>query len=170
MDYKWIGAVLIMTGCGGYGFALCVRDREEIRALKNLIRVLEFMAWELQFQMTPLPEICQKAGNAVNGIVGKVFSLLADALQSRMQPDVSVCMDLTLSQLPHMPETARAMLMLLGNTLGRYDLEGQLEGLETVRTGCIQALSEMEKDKHQRMRTYQTLGLCTGAALAILLV
>lgn len=170
MDYKWIGAVLIVAGCGGYGFLLCFRDRDEIKALKDLIRVVEFMAWELQFQMTPLPEICQKAGREGKGTVGEAFSMLADAISSRIQPDVSACMDLALSQLPHMPETARTMMALLGSMLGRYDLEGQLGGLEAVRTSCYQALSSLEKDKLQRMRTYQTLGLCTGAALAILLV
>lgn len=170
MDYKWIGSILIIGGCGGYGYLLCSRHTSEITALKDLVRILEFMAWELQFQMTPLPEICEKASHEGKGAVGEAFFFLAEALKSRTQPDVSVCMDFALKKTSGLPVQAHRQLTLLGSTLGRFDLDGQLQGMESVRTGCLQALSKLEENKTQRLRMYQTLGLCTGAAMAILLI
>ena len=58
----------------------------------------------------------------------------------------------------------------MGSSLGRFDLDGQLLGLEAVRVYCQEQLSEMSKDRDVRLRSYQTLGLCAGAALAILFV
>ncbi len=170
MDYKWIGALLIISGCGGYGFLLSLRDIREIASLKELIRILEFMAWELQFQMTPLPEVCLHAGNQVSGPVGEAFTQLSEELETNLHNDVSNCMDLVLQNLSGLPERTKDAMILLGQSLGRFDLNGQLKGLEAVRNTCMQELSEMEANKQQRMHTYQTLGLCTGAALAILLV
>ena len=58
----------------------------------------------------------------------------------------------------------------MGSSLGRFDLEGQLQGLESVRIYCREQLDELSKDRDVRLRSYQTLGLCAGAALAILFV
>ena len=54
--------------------------------------------------------------------------------------------------------------------IGRFDLEGQLQGLESVRVYCRDQLDNLAKDRDVRLRSYQTLGLCAGAALAILFV
>ena len=170
MGYKGIGALLIIGGCGGYGFLLCMKDNMGISTLRDLTRILEFMAWELQFQMTPLPEICEKASHTVKGSLSSVFSSLADALQSRIQPNVSICMDQVLLAHPHIPQHAGKILADLGSNLGRFDLEGQLQALESARSACMNELHHREQDRLNRLRTYQTLGLCTGAALAILLL
>ena len=56
----------------------------------------------------------------------------------------------------------------LGASLGRFDLQGQLQGIESVRAQCRKDLAELEDNRDQRLRSYQTLGLCAGCALAIL--
>ena len=58
----------------------------------------------------------------------------------------------------------------LGKSLGRFDLNGQLQGIEQVRAHCRRELSSLENGRDQRIRGYQTLGVCAGAALAILFV
>ena len=65
--------------------------------------------------------------------------------------------------------TAR-LLKALGRTLGRFDLDGQVQGIEAVRNEILTALEKLVKDQDARLRSYQTLGLCAGAALAILLL
>jgi hypothetical protein len=54
--------------------------------------------------------------------------------------------------------------------MGRFDLEGQLNGLEAVRTRCRDWLDELISGREVRLRNYQTLGLCAGAALVILFI
>ena len=61
-------------------------------------------------------------------------------------------------------------LILLGRWLGRFDLDGQLKGLDAVRQECRRHLEELNNNREVRLRSYQTLGLCAGAAIAILFI
>jgi hypothetical protein len=64
----------------------------------------------------------------------------------------------------------KKLLLDLGRTLGHFDLDGQIQGIEAVRQEAVASLDKLTKDKEARLRSYQTLGLCAGAALAILLM
>ena len=169
MDYKWIGAVLIISACGGFGFSLCGGHRWEEQTLRNLISLLDFMASELHYRATPLPDLCLLAEKESAGALKQVFSDLAQELEGNLSPDVSGCMERVLAGKELPPVTYRN-LQLFGATLGRFDLEGQLKGLEAVRSSCRKDLESMSADRELRLRNYQTLSLCAGAALAILLI
>lgn len=169
MDVKWIGAVLIISACGGFGFLLAFSHRKEERFLRSLIGALDFMASELHFRETPLPELCQRAAGECIGEIGFVFSRLAEALNQSTSPDVSSCMDTALSGMD-LPMTSVQNFRLLGVSLGRFNLEGQMKSLEAVREKCREDLRSFTDNREQRLRNYQTLSLCAGAALAILLV
>lgn len=168
MTYKWIGAVLVIAGCGGFGFSLAASHKREEAALRQLIRVLRFMQWELQYRLTPLPELCRQAAGEARGQVRDVILYLAAELERQEQADASACMKSALARSCDLPRRVRRLLMQLGRCLGRFDLTGQLEGLESVRSACKAELKEMGKNRDVRLRSYQTLGLCAGAALAIL--
>ena len=169
MDYKWIGAVLIIAGCGGFGFSLAFDHRKEERNLQSILRILDFMASELHFRGTPLPELCRSASTLCKNSPGQVFSRLAQELESRQNPEVSTCMSAALEST-NISGQALEILRLLGNSMGRFDLEGQLKGLEECRNNCRRQLEELAKNRDSRLRNYQTLSLCAGAALAILLI
>lgn len=169
MDYKWVGAVLIISACGGFGVSLSSGHRREEQILRCLIGILDYMASELHYRALPLPELCRLAGKESRGEVGTVFTALAEALEAKLSPDVSDCMDSVLTGIDLPPVTLRN-LKLLGSSLGRFDFEGQLKGLETVRTACRTDLEALTANREVRLRNYQTLSLCAGAALAILLI
>lgn len=170
MIYKWIGALLIILGCGGFGFTLAALHRREEHSLRQLIRAMEYMSCELQFQMTPLPDLCRQAGQEQKGALGKVFLHLAEELDSQISPDVSSCMHAALAHSGDVPGKTFDNLKLLGSSLGRFDLNGQLNALESVRASCRSDLEMLTSNRDTRLRSYQTLGLCAGAALAILLI
>ena len=75
-----------------------------------------------------------------------------------------------LNNIPELPKKTAQYLGDLGQSLGVFDLQGQLRGLESVRCNCMSAITEREQQRPQRVRSYETLGLCAGAALAILLI
>jgi stage III sporulation protein AB len=169
MDYKWIGAVLIISACAGFGFSLSRSHRQEESSLRNLIGILDFMASELHYQATPLPELCCLAGKECRGALKDVFSTLARELDENLTPNVVACMETALSAA-ELPPVTYQNLKLLGSSLGRFDLEGQLKSLEAVRNACRTDLETLTADREVRFRNYQTLSLCGGAALAILLI
>ena len=170
MNLKWIGAVLIVAGCGGFGFLMARNISREVSALRRLMGILDYMSCELEYRLTPLPEALRKATVSRDGCVNRVLISLAEELESQVAPDVISCMRAALAKTPELPKRTRAMLEELGISLGAFDLPGQLKGLEAVRQNCSRVLSELEQNRAQRTRSYQTLGLCAGAALAVLFI
>ncbi len=169
MNYKWIGAILIIAGCGGFGFSLAAAHRRELQLLRQLLRGLQYMQCELKYRLTPLPELCRQTGKETGGILRHIFSTMARELDSRTLPDPGDCMDAAIKNCREtLPGNLRKLLIRLGRSLGRFDLNGQLRGLEGICRACEEELVVLNKTKDIRLRNYQTLGLCAGAALAIL--
>ena len=170
MTMKWIGAILVICGCGGLGFSIAAASRREETALRQLIGALDFMVCELQYHLTPLPELCRQAGRENRGAVYRVLCALAHELDCQISPDVQSCMHAALVSCPEVPKRVRQAFEIMGTSLGRFDMEGQVKGLESVRGFCRRELEGLSQNRESRLRSYQTLGLCAGAALAILFV
>ena len=120
--------------------------------------------------MTPLPALCRAAGRERTGYVGKLLINLASELESQISPDVESCINMAVAATGTISSRFSEAISILAASLGRFDLQGQLQGLEAVRTFCRAELDTMTAGRTERLRCYQTLGLCAGAALAILLV
>ena len=169
MYLKLIGAILVLAGCGGYGILLAMTHRREVAALHQLTDVMEKMICELEYRLTPLPDLCRFGAEQTQGAVKSFFLALAGALDRQVSPDVGVCTIVALKETTSLPNHAAAQLQALGQTLGRFNLDGQLTSLERCKQSCLGQLEVLEHQQTQRLRSYQTLGFCAGAALAILL-
>ena len=170
MTGKLFGAVLIILGCGFFGFTVSAQVKREENSLRQLIGALDFMQCELQFHMTPLPDLCHLASQEQRNRIGRFFYHLSEELESQISPDASGCVQNALSLIPDMPQRCVKALQMLGMSMGRFDEQGQIQGLEAVRSYCREELETMAVNRDARLRSYQTLGICTGAALAILFV
>lgn len=170
MIIKWFGAALIVAGCGGFGMAMAVGVRREERQLTQLVRLLDFLEAELQYRLTPLPELCLLAAGEAESCLKTVFRELSAVLSNRVHPDVHSCMSDALQHCDALSGRLRRHLRYLGKSLGRFDLPGQLQGLRAVRCACEADIRALRSQKDVRLRCYQTLSLCAGAALVILFV
>ena len=167
---KWIGALLVLAACGTTGFRGAAEYLRQLQDFRSLISVLDMMECELSYNLTPLPELCRKSASFGSKRVRSVFRTLAQTLERQPYYDVMGGMSWVLQQNKDSSKRLSRMLENLGNCLGRFDLSGQLAGLASVREQCIQELSILEKNREQRTRSFQTLGLCAGAALVILFI
>jgi len=170
MGYKWVGAILIVAGCSGYGFAIAAGKRREERLLLQLMGILQFMEADLKYRLTPLPELCKTAAGETKGLLRIVFMNLYRELSWQKLPDAGSCMYAAIQRSGEIPKKVRRLLVQLGHTLGRFDLPGQLDGIHAVRMRCEEALAVIRKNRDERLRSYQTLGVCAGAALAVILI
>ena len=170
MEYRWIGAALIIIGCSSCGFSIAAGKRKEERMLCQLIHVLEFMEAELRYRLTPLPDLSRLAAGEVKGTLRVVFLNLYRELNWQKMPDAASCMSAAIQRTGEVPGRIRRLLVQFGQTLGRFDLEGQLQGIRTVRRRCEESLESIRKNRDECLRSYQTLGICAGAALAIILI
>lgn len=167
---KLIGAILVVAGCGSVGFRIAANQRIEERELRRLIGALDYMECELQYRLTPLPLLCKQAGEERADRIGKVLTEFSIALESQQEGDTDACMRAVLSENTDLSSDITQIFAQLGKSVGRFDIEGQLKGLESVRFACRSKLATLECNREVRLRSYQTLGLCAGAALAILFV
>ena len=170
MIIKLFGVILTVLGCGSVGVQIAANYRSEEKALQNLQKILDFMDCELQYRLTPLPQLCRQAGNIYKQTPGRVFSELAAEMESQISPDLACCMSAVLQKNRDVPPLTRNILSNLGVLIGKFDLNGQLQGLNSARADCKRHLDALRNNRDSRLRSYQTLGLCAGAALAILLI
>ncbi len=167
---KIIGAVLIITGCSGVGFLMVNTQKREEQTLRQLIGILDFMGCELQYRLTPLPELCRLAAVQGTGMIHNLMMELARELDKQISPDASACMTAVLQKFHHLPDVTRRMLVRLGGSLGRFDLSGQIRGIENTRQLCRKELDVLSDDRGKRYRNYRTLAICAGIALAIIFI
>lgn len=167
---KLLGAVCVVTACGWFGFSLSFSHRREEKALTSLIAALDYFQCELQYRMTPLPQLCRQVCANKQDCIAKVFSRTSQLLESLTAEDVSQCVNQARKEITELPPKTSQILGEFGVTLGNFDLDGQILGIEAVRTNCRQVLEQLRNHREERLRSYQTLGLCAGAALAILFV
>ncbi len=170
MRIKFFGAILIVVGCGFFGFAKASSHRREENELRVLLAALDYMQCELQYRLTPLPELCRQAGRQARGRIGKILLDISSELERQISPDVHSCVQAALNNSLDIGKRSYEAFDLLGSSLGHFDLEGQIRGMEAVRGFCRKELEDLSYNRDSRLRSYQTLGLCAGAALAILFV
>ena len=170
MNIKWIGAILIIAGSGGFGFLMAWNYKRELATLRRLVSALEYMQSDLEYRLTALSELSKKTAETLNGSLQRLFVNFAKELDNQLAPNAEHCMTVALNNTPDLPRKTVEQLSALGKSLGVFDLQGQLRGLEYVHNSCVSTIAEMERQRQQRIRSYETLGLCAGAALAILLI
>lgn len=170
MTLKIIGVILVIGSCGSVGFRIAANHRTEEKSLRNLIGILDFMECELRYQLTPLPVLCKRVAMEFPCIPGGFFAALAAEMEEQMSPDMESCVTRALYAQRNLPAITQKTIEVFGKTIGRFDLEGQLKGLDAVRSECKRNLDLLGNNRESRLRSYQTLGLCAGASLAILLI
>ena len=170
MTYKWIGAALVIAACSGFGFTMASAHMKNEKQLRQMLLVLEDMECLLQYKLMPLPELCRSAANRINGPVRSLIQLFSQELERQIAPDVPTCMSAALSQCQNLNGNVRYLFSELGHSLGSFDLAGQVKSLEYVKNNCYIVLKHMESNRELRIKCYQTLGICAGVALAIILI
>lgn len=170
MSIKLIGAALILVVCGGVGFKMAANHRYEVRTLQQLCAALEHMECEMLYRLTPLPELCRRTAEASSGVLHQFFKTLAKELESQIAPEVFHCVQAALWQVKGIPVQTGKVLERFGASLGSFDLDGQLKGLAAAREESKQMLEQLTQNQDARLRGYQTLGLCAGAAVVILFI
>ena len=168
MSIKLFGVICVISGCGGWGFLVAAQYMQRTRLLRCLLGALDYMECELQYRSTALPTLCRQTAEQCSGKIGRLFLLLSEELEAQISPNVELCMASVLTRYSDFPRSVTRLLRSLGNSLGKFDLDGQIRGLDAIRQETRQKLEQLQKNHETRIRSYQTLGLCAGTAIAIL--
>lgn len=167
---RWIGILIIISCCGWFGCVMANIAKREVATLKKLITAIEIMICELQYHLTPLPELCRIISAQSSDCICRFFSTLAEELECQIAPDVDQCVKFTLQKCADVPNVTTKMLILLGESLGKYDLDGQISGLISVKDTCLKTLDPLLFHLTNKLKTYRTLGFCAGLTIAIIII
>ena len=105
--------------------------RQQAQTLAFIDAVLR-IRHELQYRLTPLPEIFAALGGSRNREIAEFFSRLAALLSSAQTCTVGYACRQALRRTEGLciPAGVRTALMSLFDTLGKYDLDGNLQALD----------------------------------------
>ena len=170
MTVKIAGAILILLAGGGFGFCISAHRNRDIRLLKDIMRALVYMECELRYKLTPLPELFQKTSSVTTGPIGKLLQQIASTMEEQSAADIQAIVERVLVRNPDLPDSCRSAMLQLGKTLGCFSMEGQATELKALQDHCSQTLDQKTKERDKYVRCYETLGLCCGAALVIILL
>ena len=166
---KWIGAGLILLGAGGFGLGKAAKFYRQMRQLRAFSNALEILKCELNYTLLPLPELCRVTAERSERVCGDVLRDYARLLEqgSSRKTAASTWME---NKALCFPEEAKNSLLDLFSSMGRYDLDGENRLLSRTQLRLEAAIRTGEAEKRPMVKGYAALGLCTGAALAILLM
>ena len=169
MVIRILGATLTVLAGSIYAVTITKEHRRNETLLEELILVLDHISWELETNFSNLAICCREAGQCGKGTVGLIFLELAQQLDRGQAGTVSKCFA-SITQSHQLPQTVLQRLAQLGDILGRYDLSGQISGIRAMQELCKRDLHALAGERTKTVKSCQALGLCTGAAVAILLL
>ncbi len=164
-----LGSALIVLASGWCGLRPVLRLRRQLRTLEALEGMLSLLRAELSSRMTPLPELFRRLADSVQAPADALCASLASQMQAH---PLAAPLQLMRQALPPMELEPResAALLELANALGCYDLESQQRMVDLAQLRLRQAADRSRRRIAAEGRSWGALGICTGLALAIVLV
>ncbi|MBO5867675.1 MAG: stage III sporulation protein AB [Oscillospiraceae bacterium] len=170
MILRWIGAICIVIGSGFIGLAHTYHHKKTVNLLKQVISAVDYMERELKYRHPPVPELFSSAAEHISGTIGELLKHVAIETELRFHQDVRTCFDIVMEKSFHLPDIIVCACQLIGSAIGEFDISGQIENLNNVHSECLTMQDKLTEEQDIRMRSFQTLALCCGAAVAILLI
>lgn len=167
---KAAGILCVILGASGAGFSMALGVRRSISVMQQLLAALEQMKSEMEYRKTPLPELMRVLAVSARGGLADFFGCLSDDLHLRQEGSVYAIVRKNLAATPAgvFSPQVRHILLNLGSGLGKYDLPGQLRAVDLAMDRLRSLLEQCQAEQRSRIRSYCTLGVCAGLAIAII--
>ncbi len=170
---KLLGAFLIISGCGFFGFkkARFYRERTELfRFLQNGLTLLEA---EINYGVTPLPLALKRIEQRVNPICQPLFGRAAVLLQEKKGITAAEAWAKGVQALNEkipLTDQERDLLLIFGQGLGNSALEEQIKQLTLTRKqlSLFEKRAQTVEDKNEKM--WQYLGISAGIVIVLILI
>lgn len=165
---KYLGILFIVCSTTYMGFHLANGFRIRRKQLMQFLRCLPIIRNEIAFCGTPIPKIFRLISEHTEGEVHEVFGNVSNKMEKNKTMTPAEAMEETLTARKYTCLVPR--LLELADKLGNYDLEAQITGIDQVRSQAELQMAELEQERAQKGKVYESLGICAGLALAILLI
>ena len=167
---RLMGAALVAAGGALLGFQAAAGLGRRVRSVREMEAGLELLERELELSAPPLPRLLERGAEHSRGPARALFQGCVRGLDSLDREDFSTLWRRLVREQTGLPAEGQAVLLPLGDTLGRYEGERQREALSAARRRLGELAGRLEADSRRQGRVYQALGLSGGAFLVILLL
>ena len=167
---RLMGAVLIAVGCAVLGFRAAAGLQAQVRAVGQMAGGLALLEGELELSAPPLSQLMARGAARSQGPARARFQDCARGLTRLDREDFPSLWRRLTAERTELGAEGQAVLLPLGETLGRCGADRQLEALSSARRRLEALSARLEADSRRQGRVYQALGLSGGAFLVILLL
>lgn len=165
---RWAGFVLIVVSSGLFGCSLVSGLREQTKIIKALRSDLEYLRAEVEFRLLTLPEIINTLSMRTIPPLQKLYAEVCKIAETNPGQDIGTCLEQAPMHI--LPQKVSSLLISLFSSLGKQDIQYQLHALDDTLQSLTAMIRQKEKEKREQERNCRILCLCTGFALAIILI
>lgn len=165
---KYIGLLFIVVSASSVGIQMAANLNRRCEMIRQFIYSLQVLRNEILVCGTYLPQAFALMAASVTTPLAEIYETIAKQMEkNRWLTPYDVTREVVDGSWDG--EISR-MILSLSQKLGKYDLQAQTAGIDAAAKEAEQYLQVLECEKRLKSRTYRTLGLCAGLAVAILLV
>ncbi|MCX4323913.1 MAG: stage III sporulation protein AB [Lachnospiraceae bacterium] len=171
--YRAIGFLCILAGCAGWGHSLAGQERERVRHLRALSRMLSRMRSEISYGKHTMPEICLLLAESSDGCYSICFGSIYGRTAGEGSADFPKVweeeMEKCLEPLPLREDERRTMMELAKSLCFREEI-GQAGRVGQAEEFLEGRYRQAEETFENRSKMIHSVSILTGLLLAILLL
>lgn len=170
---KLVGAILVIFGAAGFGFA-CKQDMQnKLYHTKCLRNILELLESEIRYSKAAVPEACYMASHRVEKPYSTGLSNVWNVMCANKGLPFSIVwkqeMGKFLKDIP-VGEKEKELFLQFAESSGFADNQMQLRTMERCRESLEQSIIKQEESMENKTKVVMSMGLIGGLFLTIVLL
>lgn len=168
---KLAGAILIICASVGLGYSKCRELTMKERNLEEFLQIILCLKGEIRCGNSCLSDALRDTARRCTGSYSAFLEGTASCMAANTEEKLGTifqkCTEKYLSEL-YLDKEEKRKISLLGERLGYLDREMQIRQLELYETDFRFLLQKLQKDKTEKKKLYQSIGVMSGIMLAVL--
>lgn len=165
-----IGAALVMAGAVGLGWREVERLGERVEVLRGLQGAVAYLEEELAFRFTPLPQLFEQLSQNRKGAVSVFFGSVEKKMEQGNGPLRQSWRRAVEETLPMLKEEEQKTVAELGEVLGQYDAQTQVQTLRLTGERLARSYMTAQEERGRLGKVYLALGVAGGLVTVLVLI
>ena len=165
------GCLLVIAGCVGFAYLMCLELSDRIRFLKEICRIYEELQYYIAYQRTPVSEAMKAMARKQEPLLGEALCEVAEGmekgkeLQKLWQQSIGEALLIT-----PLKEEERRLLLDFPGRLGYLEGQAQAEAFAEPLREAQRRIAQLYEVQKNRNKVVMSLGLAGGILLSLVLV
>lgn len=173
MIFKIIGSLLIISVFTIYGFYLSYRIIYRQNDLLEMKRAILILSSEMRFLSTSIVDAITHIENSIDPPIKNLFSYFKFLLEKNEGDSIEIIWEKALaSELKNsfFSKNDLGKFKIIGKSICNYDKDFNLSSLRLVNDYIDQSIAEINLDKRQYLKMYQSLSILLSIMIVIILI